>query len=97
MVHWKKLLEDSEIFICAVNEGFFLNPKCIEQVIYAKSLNKPIALVIEKNTEFKIPDLFESANIVLRLEYIDAQDLKKKGDLIIRALNGLKNKKILNN
>jgi len=80
--NWKRLMEESKFFICVVKENFFMESERIEQVIYAKNLNKPIILVVKKGINFLIPDLFENANVVLQLEYDSKQDLRKKIDLI---------------
>lgn len=90
LVPWKRLLEDSEVFLCIVTKNFFQNNNCLEQAIYAKNLNKPFALIVEKGTEMTIPDLFEGVDIVLQLEYTSALDLKKKAPEIIRTLSEFK-------
>ena len=90
---WRKGIEDTDCFISIISPNFFEEPLCIDQALYAKSLNKPTILIIVKGTVFTIPDLFD--NIVLKIEIKDAIDLReRKQEINNKIKEALKKRKL---
>lgn len=87
----KKAVEESEIFIAIIDEGFLNNIETLEQFLYAKFLKKPIIILEENNALEKIPKLTEGCDILLRVHL--AKDEPPPKDLSKRIKEALKQRK----
>lgn len=81
---WKKSLEISDIYLGLISKGFFENPRLLEQFLYAKTLKKPMILLIQKGSEVNPPDIFNGADIRAILDYDEDENLSRE-----RLLNEL--------
>jgi hypothetical protein len=75
---WKKNLETSDIYLGLISEGFFEQPRLLEQFLYAKSLKKPMVLLIQKGSEVNPPDIFDGADIRAILDYDEDENLSRE-------------------
>ena len=78
----KKAVEESEIFLAIIDEGFLNNIECLEQFLYAKFLKKPVVILEEDNALERFPKLTEGCDIILKLHLAKDEsppkDLSKK-------------------
>jgi acetoin utilization deacetylase AcuC-like enzyme len=79
---WHLGIEQSKVFIAIVSDAFFEDARAIEQVLYAKNLNKPTILVIKYGTDIFKTDLLKNMDIIEKI-YINpanfnGQDIAKK-------------------
>ena len=77
---WKGFVDSSAIYVAIVDEGFCDNMICLEQTLYAKSINIPSILVIKEGINQTIPDLFDGLNLIETLYYNDSnrKEIMKK-------------------
>ena len=75
---WKKVLKRSRFCVFAISNQFFEESELIEYVLYAKSLRKPIILMIERSTIESIRDVFKDANLIGKIEFESGKDNKDK-------------------
>jgi len=78
----KKAVEESEIFLAIIDEGFLNNIETLEQFLYAKFLKKPVVILEEDNALERFPKLTEGCDILLRVHLAKDEpppkDLSKK-------------------
>lgn len=70
-------MEQSPFCIFAISNQFFEESELIEYVLYAKSLRKPIILLIKNDTIDSIRDVFKNANIIEKIEFEAGKDKDK--------------------
>ena len=65
-----------------IDEGFFNNPECVEQFLYAKMVDKPMVFLEENNELKKHPELIKGCDILLKLPLTEddptPEELEKK-------------------
>ena len=71
-------MERSKFCLFAISNQFFEESELIEYVLYAKSLRKPILLMIERSTIESIREVFKDANIIGKIEFESRKDNKDK-------------------
>ncbi len=59
-----------------VSNLFFERVELIEKVLYAKSLKKPIILVIKQDTNNLIRDVFKNTDVIGEIEFKSAKSEK---------------------
>lgn len=70
---WKKQIENSDVFMLKIINDINCTSKTVEQVLYAKSLNKPFVILIKEGIEISVPDLFEECTIISK-EYFTKEN-----------------------
>ena len=63
----KKRVEESNIFLIILDEGYLNDLECLEQFFYAKFLKKPMVILEENNILKKFPNLTFGCDILLKL------------------------------
>ncbi|KKM72887.1 hypothetical protein LCGC14_1416060 [marine sediment metagenome] len=76
-------IEKTDIFLIVLSEYYHEDPECIEQVLYAKNLGKPMLIV--KDINLVIPDIFERCIIIGIINELESA--KETGKLIRERLN----------
>ena len=78
----KQKVEQSDIFIVMLDEGYLNNYECLEQFLYAKFLKKPMVILEDDNILNKFPNLTFGCDILLRLPLTEnsptSEELTKK-------------------
>lgn len=60
-------VEESDIYLAIVDEGFFDNPERLEQFLYAKMLEKPMVFLEVNNELEKFPELIKGCDILFKI------------------------------
>ena len=63
----KQKVEQSDVFLVMLDEGYLNNYECLEQFLYAKFLKKPMVILEENNILNKFPNLTFGCDILLKL------------------------------
>lgn len=62
-----KKIDESDVFLVMLDEGYFDKPKCLEQFLYAKFLKKPMVILEEDNILEKYSPYVMGCDIMLKL------------------------------
>ncbi|KKM74596.1 hypothetical protein LCGC14_1398700 [marine sediment metagenome] len=78
----KQEVEQSDIFLVMLDEGYLNNYECLEEFLYAKFLKKPMVVLEEDKILNKFPNLTFGCDILLRLPLTEnsptSEELTKK-------------------
>ena len=78
-----KNIERMDVLLVALTKHYHEDPDCIEQVLYAKNLGKPMLIV--KDINLVIPDIFEKCIIIGVIN--ELKSTKETSKLIFEHLN----------
>ena len=90
-----KGIESSDIFIVIVTENYYKDADAMEEFIYAKSLKKPMVLVIKNGTEITESD-FKGCDIRHKTYFSTTEDLKGLEKTFKKIVDEIKNISIKN-
>jgi hypothetical protein len=65
-------VEETNLFLAMVTEGYISNPEVKGMIAYAKALDKPFALAIEEGVD--LGNLFDGCNVVGTMRFSRGQE-----------------------
>lgn len=86
---WKKLLEESNVYIALVTKDFCDDMLCVEQTMFAKTHNIPTIVLWHKGVSLSIPDIFDGMNIrkILYFDEENKHEIKKGLEEAIKIIH----------
>jgi len=79
---WRRLLEACKSYIAIITEGWFEDPYCIEQTLYAKERHTPTILLWMEGVEAHVPDLFDGMDIRAKIIFNEQNKYEMKDKLL---------------